>query len=381
MSRRAISAGNAGDNWTVQWPAKDVMAEVKALQYWEKQSEQWPDRRRFLASRRPHSLAPWKWPGNPAMWPGTSITRASAMQLQFHILDVFTDTRFTGNPLAVVLDADGLEGARMQTIAREFNLSETVFVLKPQQAAHTARVRIFTPAAEMPFAGHPTVGIAALLAQLKAPAAQGQGDALVVLEEVIGIVRVGVRLRPGAAPYAEFDAPKLPEDGGAAPPADELAAALGLIPAEIGFENHRPTKFSAGNSFVFVPVVSLEAMGKAQVAPQHWATVMRRQGHTGAFLYCRQTVHKTAAFHARMFAPDMGVPEDPATGSAAAAFAGVVHRFDPLPDGVHKRAIEQGYEMGRASLIELSLQVEGAKLAAVRIGGHAVRVAEGRIEV
>ena len=202
-----------------------------------------------------------------------------------------------------------------------------------------------------------------------------------VLEEVIGIVRVGVRLRPGAAPYAEFDAPKLPEDGGAAPPADELAAALGLIPAEIGFENHRPTKFSAGNSFVFVPVASLEAMGKAQVAPQHWATVMRRQGHTGAFLYCRQTVHKTAAFHARMFAPDMGVPEDPATGSAAAAFAGVVHRFDPLPDGVHKRAIEQGYEMGRASLIELSLQVEGGKLAAVRIGGHAVRVAEGRIEV
>jgi trans-2,3-dihydro-3-hydroxyanthranilate isomerase len=306
------------------------------------------------------------------------------MQLQFHILDVFTDTRFAGNPLAVVLDADALEGARMQTIAREFNLSETVFVLKPQQAAHTARVRIFTPAAEVPFAGHPTVGTGTLLAQLKASAAaqgQGQGDALVVLEEQIGIVRVGVRLRAGAAPYAEFDAPKLPEDGGAAPPADQLAAALGLIPAEIGFENHRPTKFSAGNSFAFVPVASLEAMGKAQVAPQHWATVMRRQGHTGAFLYCRQTVHKTAAFHARMFAPDMGVPEDPATGSAAAAFAGVVHRFDPLPDGVHKRAIEQGYEMGRPSLIELSLQVEGAKLAAVRIGGHAVRVAEGKIEV
>jgi len=303
------------------------------------------------------------------------------MQLQFHILDVFTDRRFTGNPLAVVLDADRLDGVRMQSIAREFNLSETVFVLTPQQAAHTARVRIFTPAAEMPFAGHPTVGTATLLAELKAPSARGQGDALVVLEEVIGIVRVGVRLRAGVAPYAEFDAPKLPEDVGAAPPADELAAALGLIPAEIGFENHRPTRFSAGNSFVFVPVASLEAIGKAQVAPQHWATVMRRQGHTGAFLYCRQTVHKTAAFHARMFAPDSGVPEDPATGSAAAAFAGVVHRFDPVPDGLHKRAIEQGYEMGRASLIDLCLQVQGGKLAAVRIGGHAVRVAEGRIEV
>jgi trans-2,3-dihydro-3-hydroxyanthranilate isomerase len=307
------------------------------------------------------------------------------MQLQFHTLDVFTDTRFTGNPLAVVLDADGLEGGRMQAIAREFNLSETVFVLKPQQAPHTARVRIFTPAKEMPFAGHPTVGTAALLAELKASSAQaqgqGQGEALVVLEEVIGIVRVGVRLRAGAAAFAEFDAPKLPEDAGAAPPTDELAAALGLIPAEIGFENHRPTKFSAGNSFVFVPVASLEAMGKAQVAPQHWATVMRRRGDTGAFLYCRQTVHTTSAFHARMFAPDMGVVEDPATGSAAAAFAGVVHRFDPLPDGLHKRAIEQGYEMGRASLIALSLQVESGKLAAVRIGGHALRVAEGRLEV
>lgn len=303
------------------------------------------------------------------------------MGLPYHILDVFTETRFTGNPLAVVHDADGLDAAQMQTIAREFNLSETVFVLKPENPAHTARVRIFTPAKELPFAGHPTVGAGALLAELKAPPAQAQGDALVVLEEAIGPVRVGVRLRAGAAAFAEFDAPKLPEDGGATPPTDELAAALGLIQAEIGFENHRPTKFSAGNSFAFVPVASLEAMGNAQVAPQHWATVMRAQGHTGAFLYCRQTVHKAAAFHARMFAPDMGVPEDPATGSAAAAFAGVVHRFDLLPDGVHKRSLEQGYEMGRASLIELSLHVEGGKLTAVRIGGHAVRVAEGRIEV
>jgi trans-2,3-dihydro-3-hydroxyanthranilate isomerase len=302
------------------------------------------------------------------------------MQLQFHILDVFTDKRFAGNPLAVVHDADDLDGERMQTIAREFNLSETVFVLKPQQARHTARVRIFTPAREMPFAGHPTVGTAALLAGIKATTAD-QSDALVVLEEGIGIVRVGVRLRRGQAPFAEFDAPKLPEDAGPPPSADQLAAALGLIPAEIGFENHRPTKYTAGNAFVFVPIASLEAIAKAQVAPQHWSPVMRRQGHTGAFLYCRQTVHTTSAFHARMFAPDAGVPEDPATGSAAAAFAGVVHRFDALPDGQHKRAIEQGYEMGRPSLIELSLQVEGGKLDAVRIGGHAVQVAEGRIEV
>jgi trans-2,3-dihydro-3-hydroxyanthranilate isomerase len=342
--------------------------------------------------------------------------RIREMRLAYHVLDVFTDRRFGGNPLAVVLEADALDTVRMQTIAREFNLSETVFVCKPQNAAHTARVRIFTPAIEMPFAGHPTVGTAALLAQLKAPepggngdalvvleegvgpvrigvrmragvapfaefdapSARGQGDALVVLEEVIGIVRVGVRLRAGVAPYAEFDAPKLPEDVGAAPPADELAAALGLIPAEIGFENHRPLRIAAGNSFAFVPISSLDAMAKAHVAPAHWSAAFH--GGLGAFLYCRQTVHTTSAFHARMFAPEHGVPEDPATGSAAVGFAGVIHRFDDIPDGLHKRTVEQGYEMGRPSQIELSLEVERGKLAGVRIGGHAVRVAEGMIE-
>ena len=198
------------------------------------------------------------------------------MRLDYYILDVFTDTRFGGNPLAVVLDADALDAARMQTIAREFNLSETVFVLKPQNRAHTARVRIFTPMAELPFAGHPTVGAAALLAELRTPAANdngGQGDALIVLEETIGIVRVGVRLRPEAAAYAEFDAPKLPEESGSAPATELLAAALGLIPAEIGFENHRPTRYTAGNAFAFVPVASLAVMEKARVSSSHWEAV------------------------------------------------------------------------------------------------------------
>jgi trans-2,3-dihydro-3-hydroxyanthranilate isomerase len=301
------------------------------------------------------------------------------MRLAYHILDVFTTERFGGNPLAVVLDADALETDRMQAIAREFNLAETVFVLKPQHQAHSARVRIFTPAIEMPFAGHPTVGTAVLLAQLRSPSPQAGGEALIVLEEQIGPVRVGVRLRAEAAAFAEFDAPKLPQESGTLPPVERLAAALGLIPAEIGFENHRPTKFAAGNIFAFVPVASLEAIGKAQVAASHWPAAI--QGGIGAFLYCRQTVHTTSAFHARMFAPEHGVPEDPATGSAAVGFAGVVHRFDGLPDGQHKRIIEQGFEMGRPSLIELSLSVEGGDLNAVRIGGHAVPVAEGRIEV
>src|SRR5262247_3427459 len=310
---------------------------------------------------------------------GEPSMSASMAALDYHILDVFTKERFGGNPLAVVLEADGLEPQRMQVIAREFNLSETVFVLKPVNAAATARVRIFTPAAEMPFAGHPTVGTASLLAQLRMRSTDEGSEALVVLEEQIGAVRVGVRMRPGSAPFAEFDAPKLPEALASPSLVDRLAAAIGLIPAEIGFENHRPTRYSAGNAFTFVPVASLEAIGKAQVSSGHWEAGMG--GGTGAFLYCRQTVHTTSAFHARMFAPEHGVPEDPATGSAAVGLAGVVHRFDALPDGLHKKVIEQGFEMGRPSLIELSLQVKAGKLESVRIGGHAVRVAEGTIEV
>lgn len=302
------------------------------------------------------------------------------MQLTYHVLDVFTDRRFGGNPLAVVLDADGLDTARMQVIAREFNLSETVFVLKPQKETHSARVRIFTPAAEIPFAGHPTVGTGALLAELHASQPAAPRDALIVLEEEVGLVRVGVRLRPGAPPHAEFDAPKLPADAGALAPPDRLAAALGLIPSEIGFENHRPTKYTADMTFAFVPVASLDAIAKARVAASHWDAALKGQGLAGAFLYCRQTVHTTSSFHARMFAPDFGIAEDPATGSAAAAFAGVVHRFDTLPDGVHKRTIEQGYEMGRPSAISLTMEVAHGKLLTVRVGGHAVRVAEGRIE-
>lgn len=303
------------------------------------------------------------------------------MRLSFHTLDVFTTTRFGGNPLAVVLDADALDTAMMQTVAREFNLSETVFVMKPDNPAHSARVRIFTPAAEIPFAGHPTVGTAALLAELRNPAVSGEQDAIIVLEEKIGAVRVGVKLRSGSAALAEFDAPRLPEEEGKSPSQDHLASALGLIPSEIGFENHRPTRYTAGNAFIFVPVATLEAIAKAHVSSAHWATIFTGENMVGAFLYTRQVVHNTSGFHARMFAPHHGVAEDPATGSAAAAFAGVIHRFDEPTEGVHRRIIEQGFEMGRPSLITVSLTVAQGRLCAVRIAGHAVRVSEGTIEI
>lgn len=303
------------------------------------------------------------------------------MALKFYTLDVFTDRRFGGNPLAVVLDADRLSGEQMQAIAGEFNLSETVFVQASERPAHSAKIRIFTPRSEVPFAGHPTIGTATLLAELKAPIHNGEQDALIVLEQGIGTVRVGARVRAGSPAFAEFDAPKLPAEAGVLPPDDVLAAGLGLIPSEIGFENHRPLCFAAGNTFAFVPVASIEAIRRARVNGAHWERGFEQQGIVGVYLYTRQCEHTASAFHSRMFAPQVGIPEDPATGSAAVGLAGIVHHFDRLPDGTHRRIVEQGYEMGRPSQIVLTLVVDGGKLTTVRIGGSSVRVSEGTIEI
>lgn len=298
----------------------------------------------------------------------------------FHTLDVFTDERYAGNPLAVVPDATGLEKDDMQRIAREFNLSETVFVLPPENQAHSARVRIFTPGRELPFAGHPTVGTAIFLAMQKLGTPEREEDAIIVLEEEVGPVRAGVRLKPGEAAYAEFDVPMLPEKVGAVAPNDRLAAALGLAPGDIGFENHKPTVYSAGVPFTFVPVNNLDVMGRTEPQLQHWREAFGENDHPNAFIYCRQTVRQDSGFHARMFAPLMGIPEDPATGAAVAAFAGVVVEFDDPPDGEHRLIIEQGYEMGRPSHIYQEIEIEGGKPFRVRIGGYAVPVMEGTLE-
>jgi trans-2,3-dihydro-3-hydroxyanthranilate isomerase len=303
------------------------------------------------------------------------------MQLDYHILDVFTDQRFSGNPLAVVLGADGLSGAAMQSIAREFNLSETVFVAPPQNPMHSAHIRIFTPERELPFAGHPTVGTAVLLADLRSPSINGERDAIIALEQTIGTVRVGVRAPSSGLPFAEFDAPRLPEVHSDVPPADRLASVLGLLPREIGFENHKPLLIAAGPQFLHVPVASQDALARVRINISEWRQAISPLDCVGIYLYTRQCVHTTSAFHARMFAPDAGVNEDPATGSAAAGFAAAAFAFDEYPDGTHRRIVEQGYEMGRPSHIHVTLLVKGGKLTVVRIGGNAVRVAEGRITV
>jgi trans-2,3-dihydro-3-hydroxyanthranilate isomerase len=303
------------------------------------------------------------------------------MRRPYTILNVFTAGGEGGNPLAVVTESAGLDTQAMQAIALNFNLSETVFVLPPAGPAHTAAIRIFTPQAELPFAGHPTVGTGILMARDRVwRQAGGEFDALVALETKAGVVRVGVTPGTGGAPFGEFDAPVLPKSIGDAAPDDRLAAALGLAPHEIGFENHRPSRYSAGVPFTFVPVQGLDAIGRAQDVAQYWDEAFGADTHKAAYLYCRETVRHKAAFHARMFAPGMGMKEDPATGSAAIALAGVIHRFDDPPEGLYEGMIEQGLEMGQPCELHLEFEVENRNIRVVRIGGQAVVLEEGFIE-
>lgn len=301
------------------------------------------------------------------------------MTLAFETLDVFTTLGFTGNPLAVVTAADGLDARQMQLIAREFNLSETVFVLKPDNPAHTARARVFTPSTELPFAGHPVIGTAVLLAGMRPGMEDGMCDAMIVLELPVGIVRVGVKMRPGLPAYAEFEAPQLPELSKLDLEVDDIAAAVGLLPSEIGLANHAPRHARVGATFALVPVASRDALDRAAPNGAYWSQTFSDAGVIGAFFYARDCVHQASAYHARMFAPDSGIPEDPATGSAAIGFAAAIREYDGLPDGLHKRVIEQGYAMNRPSLMTLTLEVKAGRLDGIRLGGHAVRISSGRM--
>jgi len=297
------------------------------------------------------------------------------MKRRFVTLDVFTDRRYAGNPLAVVLEADGLDAPAMQAIAREFNLSETLFVLPAEQPGHRARVRIFTPKRELDFAGHPIVGTAVLLGALDG----GSQERAIVLEANIG--PVPCRLTPQAdGGEASFELPSLPVEVGAPPPHEALAAALGLAVTDIGFGSYVPSCWSAGVDYTFVPTKSRDAVRCIKPDLARFESVLTAPAHGAVYVFSAETVEPGRDFHARMFAPVLGVLEDPATGSAAAAFAGVLARFGGLADGDHGFVIEQGYEMGRPSVIRLDLTLADHRLTAARIAGGAVPVAEGTIE-
>ncbi len=275
---------------------------------------------------------------------------------EYHVADVFTDRPYGGNPLAVFPDAAGLTSAQMQAIAREMNLSETTFVT-PGSAPGRFAMRIFTPGRELPFAGHPIVGTSIVLKSLGRIAG---GE--VVLEIGVGPVRVDV-----GADSATFYRDGAPEIAAVAVPAAEIAAALG-VPALAGaaFEG------GYGTSFLYAPLPDRSAVASAALRLDLWRAIAPRLGAHAVYLYA---VTGEGQVHARLFAPGMGVSEDPATGSAAAGLAGSL----PGPEGTQAIAITQGVEMGRPSLIRATATRVGGLVTGISIGGGAVVVAEGRL--
>ena len=303
------------------------------------------------------------------------------MPRRFYTLDVFTRQALAGNPLAVVLDTQGLDDQRMQAIAGEFNLSETVFVDAPAQAVSRASLRIFTPGREVPFAGHPTVGAAVLLGLLDRHGQSGRLE--FVLDEKIGPVPCVIQVSGPDQGHATFMLPRLPELIGALHDTAALALGLGLEESDIGFGLHAPAIYSAGNAFCFVPLRSRDAVTRARPQGEAFASAFDpgSDNFTNAFVYCAEPLDHASAFHGRMFAPSVGVPEDPATGSAAAAFAGLFMDTEKPADGQHMLIIEQGDAMGRPSRITVTLDVSEGRLRRARIGGQAVIVSEGQLRV
>jgi trans-2,3-dihydro-3-hydroxyanthranilate isomerase len=301
------------------------------------------------------------------------------MKLTFHTYDVFTAARFAGNPLAIVERADGLSTAQMQAIAREFNLSETIFVMAPDDPANSAKVRIFFPTAEIPFAGHPTVGCAIHLAQKKYKPGCSF-ETVIRLEEVAGLVPVKVS-RIGDVPRAQFTAPVVPFGVDVSLPSKaEAALALGLNQSDIGFDNHGIGVYQGGPRFLYVPLASRDALKNSRVIEPHWSALMKSCGVDSAYLYVRGGDGPNTAFRSRMYSPTAGIPEDPATGSATALLAAQLVKAQSLKDGTHRWQLEQGYELGRPSDLWLEADVAGGALKAVRVAGQAVQIMSGVLE-
>ena len=292
---------------------------------------------------------------------------------EFETWDVFTDTVFAGNPLAVVKDARGVSDEDMLRITREFNLSETTFILPPEDPDHTARVRIFTLGYEMPFAGHPTVGTSIAIARMRGL----EGE--LALELNAGLFKVDVERR-GDAWFAEFLNPNLPAEIGAAPTPEQLEAALSLPSGSVDRDASRSRLIGAGGvNYVYVNA-PLDAVRNAQVNSAAF-DALGLDEVVGVYLYAENGEGPDADYHARMFAPNAGILEDPATGSAAASLPGQIALSQNLKNGEHRWVIEQGFEMGRPSRIHARVETVGGAVASVRIGGNAIPVQRGEISL
>lgn len=302
------------------------------------------------------------------------------MQVRYVTADVFTDRRFGGNQLAVFPDAREIPSELMLDITREFNYSETTFVLPPVDPRHTRRVRIFTPEREMPFAGHPTVGTAHVLAHLGEVTLTGRHTPI-VFEEGVGPVPVTIREEGGRPVFAQLSVAKLPESGPTPPPRDALAEVLSLRPDDLLGDAYAPEAVSCGLPFLFVPLASRDAVARARVKLDVWERVLRGTWASEVFVFSFDPEREGSDVRARMFAPGLNVLEDPATGSACAALGGYLGTRSAQTDGTLRWIVEQGFEMGRPSILEVEADKARGRITGVRVGGSSIVVCEGTMTI
>ena len=301
-------------------------------------------------------------------------------RIDFVTADVFTDQRFGGNQLAVIPDARGISDEQMQAITREFNYSETTFVLPPSDPHNTRHVRIFTPAREIPFAGHPTVGTAHVLAAIGEILLM-EAETPIVLEEGVGPIQVKIRTRDGKPVFAQLQAAKLPEIGPRPPTVARLAKVLSLKPDDIVGGKTKPQAVSCGLPFLFVPLRDRDAVGRARINLEQWEKTLSKYWAPDVFIFSRDPERPGSDVRARMFGPGVNVTEDPATGSACVALAGYLGARDPRRDGTLKWVVEQGFEMGRPSILHIECDKQKGRITALRVGGETVIVSRGTMEI
>ncbi|WFU67237.1 PhzF family phenazine biosynthesis protein [Bradyrhizobium brasilense] len=300
------------------------------------------------------------------------------MQRRYITVDVFTDRAFGGNPLGVVLDAEGLSTEEMQAIATEFNYSETTFVLPPQDKVNDAQVRIFTVRSEIPFAGHPNVGTAFVLASRAAKA-----PARLRFEEKAGLVPVEILSDGGNVVGAELTAPQALQRTNEVSAA-AAAACLSLTAADVKTNRHAPQVVSVGLPFLVVEIASREALRRARPDAAAFARTLAEIGRDVVYFYTRDVPasEQPLDLQARMFHPGAsGLSEDPATGSATAACAALLADIDPARDGELRLRIGQGVDMGRPSLLLTRVRKQGGAITSVHVGGGCVTMMEGTLNV
>jgi trans-2,3-dihydro-3-hydroxyanthranilate isomerase len=303
------------------------------------------------------------------------------MNLEYHLVDVFTNKQFGGNPLAVFTDGRGIPDNLMQTIARELNLSETTFVLPPQNPANHYHVRIFTPGRELPMAGHPTVGTAFVLAR------QGmlgdlpiQGRHEISFEEGVGVIPVTLDIEQGLPRMITMTQP-LPTFGEVVN--DRRAVAEMLSVGEDDIRDDVPAQVvSCGVPFLFVPMRTLDSVRRARVRLDAYDKAMSGVGASEVFVFTHETEYPGSTVHSRMFAPTLGVMEDPATGGASGPLGAYLVRYELVPFGPFSRIVsEQGIEMGRPSFLHIGIRTEDGRITLVQVGGECVYVGRGQLEI